>query len=155
MSVHFRNKNISNTWQWSAPSHYLNQCWNIGNWTARNKIQWNFNWNSNIFIQENAFQSIVWEMVAIFSRPQYVNSQDHPLSSLSRTIQSFKMITFPKHNQEKLLANNQSTLIDTTSSPKPLAPTHDGQCFADNNSNCISWNGGSDACLCYLASILS
>ena len=25
---------------WSALSHYLNQCWNIVNWTLRNKLQW-------------------------------------------------------------------------------------------------------------------
>ena len=24
------------------PSHYLNQCWNIVNWTIANKLQWNF-----------------------------------------------------------------------------------------------------------------
>ena len=28
---------------YSAPSHYLNQCWVIVNWTLRNKFQWNFN----------------------------------------------------------------------------------------------------------------
>ena len=39
----------------SPPSHYLNQCWNIVNWTFRNKLQWHFNRNSNIFIQEIAF----------------------------------------------------------------------------------------------------
>ena len=38
---------------WSAPSHYLNQCWNIVNLTIRNKFQWNVNRNSNIFIHEN------------------------------------------------------------------------------------------------------
>ena len=30
--------------------------------------------NSNIFIQENAFESVVWEMAAILSRPHCVNS---------------------------------------------------------------------------------
>ena len=30
---------------WSAPSHYLNQWWNIVNWTLRNKLQWNLNRN--------------------------------------------------------------------------------------------------------------
>ena len=55
----------------SAPSHYLNQHWNIVNWTLRNKLQWNFNRNSNIFIQENAFESVC-EMAAILSRPQCV-----------------------------------------------------------------------------------
>ena len=55
---------------WSAPSHYLNQCWNIFNWTIGNKLQWNSNRNSNIFIQENAFENVVSEMAAILSRPQ-------------------------------------------------------------------------------------
>ena len=41
-------------------------------WTLRNKLQWNFNHNSNIFIQENAFESVVWEMTAFLSRPQCV-----------------------------------------------------------------------------------
>ena len=26
---------------WTAPSHYLNQCWNIVNWTLGNKFRWN------------------------------------------------------------------------------------------------------------------
>ena len=57
----------------SAPSHYLNQCWNIVNWTFRNKLQWNFNRNSSIFIKEIAFQNVVCKMVFILSRPQWVN----------------------------------------------------------------------------------
>ena len=32
-----------------------------------------FNWNSCIFIQENAFEDVVWKMAAILSRPQCVN----------------------------------------------------------------------------------
>ena len=55
---------------WSAPSHYQNQCWNIVQKTPRNKLQWNFNRNSNTFIQENAFESVVCEKAAILSRPQ-------------------------------------------------------------------------------------
>ena len=27
---------------WSAPSHYLNPCWDIVNWTHRNKLKWYF-----------------------------------------------------------------------------------------------------------------
>ena len=30
---------------WLRPSHYLNQCCNVVNWTLRNKLQWNFNQN--------------------------------------------------------------------------------------------------------------
>ena len=28
---------------YSAPSHYLDQCWVVDNWTLRNKFQWDFN----------------------------------------------------------------------------------------------------------------
>ena len=72
---------------WSAPSHYLNQCWNIVNWTLGNKLQWNFNRNSNIFIQENAFERVVCEMAAILSRPQWVKIGHrivHPLMIATR-----------------------------------------------------------------------
>ena len=41
--------------------HHLNQCWNIVNSTLGNKLQWNLNRNSNNFIQENAFESVVWK----------------------------------------------------------------------------------------------
>ena len=44
----------------------------IVNWTIRNKLQWKFNRNSNIFIHKNAIESVVWEMSAILSQPQYV-----------------------------------------------------------------------------------
>ena len=37
------------------------------------QFQWNFNRNSNIFIHENEFQSVVCEMAPILSRPQCVN----------------------------------------------------------------------------------
>ena len=57
-----------------APSHYLNQCWNIVNWTLRNKLQWNFNRNSNIFIRENALENGVCEMASSLSRPQCVKT---------------------------------------------------------------------------------
>ena len=55
-----------------ATSHYLNQCWNIVNWILENKLQWDFNRNSNIFIQENAVQNVVCKMASILSRPQCV-----------------------------------------------------------------------------------
>ena len=58
----------------SAPSHYLNQCWNIVNWTFRNKLQWIFYRNSNIFIQEIAFENVVCNVASILSRPQWVKA---------------------------------------------------------------------------------
>ena len=57
---------------WPVPSHYLNQCWNTVNWTLGNKQQWNLHQNSYLFIQENAFENVVWKMAAILSRPQCV-----------------------------------------------------------------------------------
>ena len=55
---------------WPQPWHYLNQCqcWDIVNWTPRNKLQWNFNQNTKLFIHEN----VVCEMAAIFSRGRWV-----------------------------------------------------------------------------------
>ena len=43
------------------------------NKTLRNKLQWNINWNSNIFINKNAFESVFCEMASILSLPQCVN----------------------------------------------------------------------------------
>ena len=57
---------------WPALSHYLNQCWNIVNWTIGNKLQWNLNPNLYIFIQENAFEIVIRKLVAILSQPHCV-----------------------------------------------------------------------------------
>ena len=56
------------------PSNYLNQCWIIVNWTHGNKPQWKLNQNLYIFIQENAFENVVWKMALILSQPQCVKS---------------------------------------------------------------------------------
>ena len=37
---------------WPAPSHYLNQCWDIFNWTFENRLQWNLYRSSYMFIHE-------------------------------------------------------------------------------------------------------
>ena len=42
-----------------APSHYLNQCWLISNWTYRNKLGWNLNQNAKKCKQENKWENIV------------------------------------------------------------------------------------------------
>ena len=57
---------------WSAPSHHLSQCCNIINSNLRSKIKWHLTWNSYIFIQDNAFENIACEMVAVLYRPQWV-----------------------------------------------------------------------------------
>ena len=56
----------------SAPSHYLNQCWGFVNWTLRNKLQWNFNQDTKLFIHENAYENIVCEMAALLSKAKWV-----------------------------------------------------------------------------------
>ena len=43
-------------------------------WNLWNKLQWNLNRNANIFIQENAFESVVCETAVILSRPQCVKA---------------------------------------------------------------------------------
>ena len=53
----------------------------IFNCTLKNKIQLNLYRNSNIFIKENVFESVVCEMAAILSRPQcfkWVGTEQRP-----------------------------------------------------------------------------
>ena len=49
-------------------TYYLNQCWNFDDWTLRKKLQWNFNLNSHISINEIA------KIAAIWSRWRWVNA---------------------------------------------------------------------------------
>ena len=79
-----------------APSHYMNQWWNVVNWNLRNKLLWNSYRNSYIFIQENAFENVVCKMVAILSRHQCVNIT---IVSAMRSTQSGKL----KWKQEPIL----------------------------------------------------
>ena len=108
------------------PSHHLNQCWNFVYWTLRNKLQWNFNRNSGIFIQENAFESVVREMAAILSRPQWVICG---WSSL-----------FPKFDGLSSTCNAPSPLL-TCYGPSPL-PICDGSCFPRTSDGPLSTNSG-------------
>ena len=57
-----------------SPSQYLYQCWNIVDWTLGTKLQWNFNRNQYVFIQENAFDNVICKMLSISSRPPSVNA---------------------------------------------------------------------------------
>ena len=54
-------------------NHYLNQCWVIVIWTLRNKLQWNFNLDTKLFIHEIASEIIICEMAAILSWGRWVN----------------------------------------------------------------------------------
>ena len=57
----------------------------------RNKLQWNFKRNSNIFILRNAFESVVCKIPAILSRPQCVNllAQNHLLILICNIFTTF------------------------------------------------------------------
>ena len=59
----------------SAPSHYLDQCCLIVNGKHKSKLQWNLICNSNNFIEENMFENVVCQMVAILSWPQWAKRQ--------------------------------------------------------------------------------
>ena len=64
---------LLNTFQhYFAPSYHLNQCWNIVNFTRRNKLWWNINRNSHIFIQEKVLKNVVCEIADILSQSQCV-----------------------------------------------------------------------------------
>ena len=65
------NRQQAITWTNLAPSHYLNQCQVIVNWALQNKLHWNFNQNSKLFIHVNASQNIVCGIVAILSRGRW------------------------------------------------------------------------------------
>ena len=66
---------------YSAPSHYLKQCWDIVNWTLRHKLQWKCNQNTNVCTHENASENIVCEMATIFSRGRWAKKR-FPLKSV-------------------------------------------------------------------------
>ena len=61
----------------TTPRHQLSWCWLTVNCTLRNKLQWNHNQNTKLFIQENAFENGVCKMSAILFRPQCVNLRLH------------------------------------------------------------------------------
>ena len=66
----------------SAPNQYLNHCRNMVNLDLLNKLQWNIKQNSYVFIQENAFESVVCNMAAILSRTQcgrYISRHCHKI----------------------------------------------------------------------------
>ena len=46
---------------------------NAVNCNLRDKLQWNSNHNTKLFIQENVFENVICEMVAILSRGRWVD----------------------------------------------------------------------------------
>ena len=58
---------------WSAPSHYLNQCWSVVNWTLRNKLKWNSNQYTKLLFMVLLPIMSSGKMVAILSKGVWVN----------------------------------------------------------------------------------
>ena len=54
----------------------------VVNWNLKNKLQWNFNRNSYIFIQENTFETVVCGIAAMLSRPHCVKNKHSHNDSL-------------------------------------------------------------------------
>ena len=85
------------------PSHYLNQCWKIVNWTLGKKLKWNLNQNLYIFMQENAFENVVWKMAA--TSPWSVLSRIQIFPGISNTeminIHIWFVISFYDYNSGK------------------------------------------------------
>ena len=61
-----------------APGRHQPIIWTNAGMLLRNKLHWNFNRNSNIFIQENALEDVVYEMASNLSWPQCVKSVMRP-----------------------------------------------------------------------------
>ena len=66
---------------WSAPSHHLNHCGYIDDWTPRNIFMWNSNKNKMISMHENAFENVC-EMATILSRPRCVNTDSLRITTI-------------------------------------------------------------------------
>ena len=74
------------------------QRWKIVILTLRNKLKWNVNRNTYIFIQENAFENVVRILAAISSRPQCVNvliSTHYSISSSTEVMQISQRLHIP------------------------------------------------------------
>ena len=92
----------------SAPSHYLNQCCIIINWTLGNKPQWNSNWNTKCFIHDNSFENVFCEMAAILSRGRWVKAWMSIRSNRKKIGCNYLSIYYIKHwFSWSLLVNRQ------------------------------------------------
>ena len=95
------------------------QCCIIVYWTLVNKLQWNSNQNSNICIQENAFENVVWKMSAIVSPPQCLLTTNTYLSlNLAVKFCEASSIPFSSLSHHCNQGNKQSSFTYTVSVSK-------------------------------------
>ena len=90
----------------------MNQCWKIVNWTLGKKLQWNRNRNLYIFIQENAFENVVWKMVAILSWPQCVKPD---LGMFQNPVPHFCWFTSPSEGTNACPLGNANAFLSWVS----------------------------------------
>ena len=69
---------------WAAPSHNLNQWWNIVYWTLGNELQWNLNRNSQFSFTNMHMKMSSGKLRPFLSRPQYVNAGTYIVWSMTR-----------------------------------------------------------------------
>ena len=74
-----------------------------------NQFQWNLNRNSNIFIQENAFEDVVCEMAAIFFRGRWVK-----LVPKQARISTLSIQLFPKYKSNRRSAASKHNICKAT-----------------------------------------
>ena len=113
------------------PSHYLNQCRNIVNWTYRNKLQWNFNPNIYFFIQENAFEN-VWKVEVILSRPQCVKMSSNKLSAIL-----FRPLNVKCHSQQINRGGLEQTFYLMKMHLKTSSAKYEPFCFRHRRIKCL------------------
>ena len=80
-----------NRGNWQVTSHYLNQCWNIVNWTLGKKLQLNLNRCWYILIEK-----CIWRMAAIVSRPLCVNHNECGLHIANISFNIVRHMSFPQ-----------------------------------------------------------
>ena len=88
-----------------------------------NKLQWNFNQNLYIFLQENAFENVVWKMAVILPLPQGDKAQNTLWSycnivncnvycmAYSMAIANVQCVQIPSKSRSSLIYWHESTLI--------------------------------------------
>ena len=95
---------------YSAPSHYLSHCWYIVNWTLGNKLQWNSDQNTKLFIHKNESENIICEIAAILSRGRWVWKQiilahnSIIASNFYVCLVQWNVLTYLTHDESDLLS---------------------------------------------------
>ena len=100
---------------YSMSSYYLNQYWVFVNWTLRNKLQWNLNRNTKIFIHENALKisSAKWrpfcpggdELTHLLLKPEY-SRRTVWNSSCSGSLNYQVAVSLKFHELSKIFSQN-------------------------------------------------